>query len=121
MTDWIDRLAASLPHVRPRFVDEVREMSHEELQRRCLIGADWQGSFASCLNGIKEIAVIPGGGLDSCRMPDDIRRIVDQLIEHCPITWEDAWQGRKKAAGEDVHGSHPADGVSSAPRGGQNP
>lgn len=95
-TDWLDSLCERLPHVRPDFIREVREMDHEELQRRMLIGSDWQGSFASCLNGIKEIAVLPGGGIDSCRMPDDIRRIVQALAQACPVTWQDDWRGRPK-------------------------
>ncbi len=97
MKDWLDQLAERLPHVRPNFIDEVRKMEPMELRRRLLISSDWQGSFNSCLNGIKEIAVIPGGGIDGCRMPDDVRRIVERLVKECPVTWENSWMGHKKS------------------------
>lgn len=96
MKDWLDQLAEGLPHVRPDFIEEVRKMEPMELRRRLLIGSDWQGGFSSCLNGIKEIAVIPGGGIDGCRMPDDVRRIVERLVKECPVTWENSYLGHKK-------------------------
>jgi hypothetical protein len=97
MKDWLDILAEGLPHVRPDFIDEVRKMEPMELRRRLLIGSDWQGAWAASLNGIKEIAVIPGGGIDNCRSPDDVRRIVEQLVKECPVTWENSWRGQKKS------------------------
>jgi hypothetical protein len=93
---WIDMLVEKLGHVRPDFVADVKGMPRQELQRRCLIGSDWQGSFACCLDGIKEIAVMPGGCIDGCRQPGDVRRVVLTLVEHCPITWEDCAHGRVK-------------------------
>lgn len=96
MSDWIDELVKQLPHVRPKFVKEVREMPITELQRRVLIGSDWQGSFLCSLDGIKEITFIPGGGIDGCRLANEIRCIVEYLAKHCPLTFENTWKGENK-------------------------
>lgn len=96
MSDWLDLLVKDMPHVRPDYIEEVRKMEPMEMRRRLLISSDWQGAYASCLNGIKEIAVIPGGGIDGCRMPDDIKRIVERLVEECPVTFEHSWRGSTK-------------------------
>lgn len=95
---WIDELVEMLPHVRPAFVKQVKEMSREELQRGVLIGSDWQGSFACALDGIPEISCMPGSGIDGCRSHKEIRAIVTQLVKECPKTWEDSWIGQFKAA-----------------------
>lgn len=93
---WIDSLVARLPHVRPSFVEEVKAMSLEELQRRVLIGSDWQGSFACSLDGIPEISCMPGGGIDGCRTGTEVRAIVAQLVAECPKTWARTWTGQMK-------------------------
>lgn len=80
MSDWIDKLVTKLPHVRPAFVEEVKVMSREELQRRALIGSDWQGAFACSLDGVSEISCMPGSGIDGCRGPKEVRAIVTQLV-----------------------------------------
>jgi hypothetical protein len=95
---WIDALVTRLPHVRPDFVEEVKTMSREELQRRVLIGSDWQGSFACSLDGIAEISCMPGGGIDGCRLPDNVRSIVTQLVKECPKTWAKTWTGQMKSS-----------------------
>jgi hypothetical protein len=95
-THWIDSLATNLPHVRPSFVEEVKTMSREELQRRVLIGADWQGTFACSLDGIPEISCMPGSGIDGCRTYREIRAIVTQLVDACPATWAKTWTGQMK-------------------------
>jgi hypothetical protein len=77
----IDDLVKRLPHVRPGFVEEVKMMSREELQRRLLIGSDWIGSFSHSLDGIPRIAHLPGGGIDGCRLPRNIRDIVLYLVK----------------------------------------
>lgn len=93
---WIDALVTRLPRVRPSFVEEVKAMSREELQRRVLIGADWQGTFACSLDGIPEISCIPGGGIDGCRTHREIRAIVTKLVGECPKTWARTWTGQMK-------------------------
>lgn len=98
---WIDSLARELPMVRPKFLEQVKEMSREELQRRVLIGSDWQGWFASALDGIPEISCMPGGGIDGCRTHKEIRTIVEQLVEACPKTWENTWKSQMKACGKE--------------------
>jgi hypothetical protein len=98
MKDWIDELVTRLPRVRPSFVEDVRAMSREELQRRVLIGSDWMGAFNCSLDGIPEISCMPGGGIDGCRTHREVRTIVDQLVARCPWTWEPSWVGKKKAA-----------------------
>jgi len=95
-SNWIDALVTRLPHVRPRFVEEVKEMSREELQRRVLIGSDWQGAFACSLDGIPEISCMPGSGIDGCRTHKEVRAIVTQLVEQCPKTWARTWTGEMK-------------------------
>lgn len=94
--DWIDQLVEELPYVRPSFVQQVRTMSREELQRRLLIGSDWHGRFACSLDGIPNIAAMPGGGIDGCRSQKEVRAIVLQLVEACPLTWADTHIGREK-------------------------
>ena len=69
-----------LTFVRDDFIKNVSEMPREELQRRILVQADWHGHYAACLDGIPEIQHIRGGGIDKCRQPDDIRRIVLNLL-----------------------------------------
>ncbi|WP_434716188.1 hypothetical protein [Paraburkholderia sp. A3RO-2L] len=93
---WIDTLVTRLPHVRPSFVEEVKNMSREELQRRVLIGSDWQGAFACSLDGIPEISCMPGGGIDGCRSNREVRAIVTQLVKECPRTWAKTWTGQMK-------------------------
>lgn len=100
-TRWIDRLVTRLPHVRPRFVEEVKTMSREELQRRVLIGSDWQGAFACSLDGIPEISCMPGGGIDGCRSHREVRAIVVQLVQACSTTWAKTWAGQMKAPSTD--------------------
>jgi hypothetical protein len=48
-------------------------MSREELQRRVLIGSDWQGEFLCSLDGIPEIPYIPGCRIDGCRTGKEVR------------------------------------------------
>jgi hypothetical protein len=93
---WIDSLVTRLPHVRPSFVEDVKNMSREELQRRVLIGSDWQGAFACSLDGIPEISCMPGGGIDGCRTHKEVRAVVTQLIKECPKTWAKTWAGQIK-------------------------
>ena len=105
--DWIDELVARLPHVYPSFVNEVREMGRTELQRRVLIGSDWQGAFLCSLDGIREISCMPGSGIDGCRSHKEVRAIVEQLVEASPKTWEKTFQGSpavpaSKAAEEEI-------------------
>lgn len=95
--NWIDRLVQRLPHVRPDFVKEVKTMSREELQRRVLIGSDWQGAFACSLDGIPEISCMPGSGIDGCRSHKEVRAIVNQLVKTCPKTWAKTWVGQMKS------------------------
>lgn len=89
--NWIDHLAKQLPHVRPEFVEEVKTMSREELQRRVLIGSDWQGAFMCSLDGIPEISCMPGGGIDGCRADKEVRAIVTQLVNSGSKTWAKTW------------------------------
>lgn len=93
---WIDILVTRLPHVRPGFVEEVKSMSLEELQRRVLIGSDWQGAFMCSLDGIPEISCMPGSGIDGCRSGTEVRSIVMQLVKECPKTWAKTWTGQMK-------------------------
>lgn len=102
MSDWIDQLVTKLPHVRPAFVEEVRAMSREELQRRVLIGSDWQGAHACALDGIPEISCMPGSGIDGCRLPNNVRAIVTQLVRECPKTWAKTWTGQMKSEGSQL-------------------
>lgn len=100
-SNWIDALVTKLPNVRPSFVEEVKNMSREELQRRVLIGSDWQGAFAQALDGIPEISCMPGGGIDGCRTHKEVRAIVMQLVGACPKTWVNSWVGEMKAGDKD--------------------
>lgn len=94
---WLDALVRRLPHVRPEFVEEVKTMSREELQRRVLIGSDWQGAFACALDGIPEISCMPGGGIDGCRSHKEVRAIVTQLVKAGSKTWAKSWVGQMKS------------------------
>ena len=91
--DWIDELVTQLPHVYPAFVEEVREMGRTELQRRVLIGSDWQGAFMCSLDGIPAISCMAGSGIDGCRSYKEVRSIVEQLLEVSPKTWEKTFLG----------------------------
>jgi hypothetical protein len=94
---WIDSLVLQLPRVAPDFVEDVKAMSREELQRRVLILSDWHGHFAHSLDGIPEIACLPGGGIDGCRADREVRAIVTQLVKACPVTWAKTWRGQLKS------------------------
>lgn len=65
----------------PDLIEAFTDISIEEATKRLLVQADWHRAYAQCLDGIEEIKHIRGGGLDSCRGPDDIRRIVQCLVE----------------------------------------
>lgn len=95
---WVDELAKELPYVQPSFVEQVKTMSREELQRRVLIASDWHGRFGCSLDGIPEIFCIPGSGIDGCRTHKEVRAIVTQLVKGCPKTWERTWIGQFKNA-----------------------
>jgi hypothetical protein len=58
---------------------------------------DWHGSFAHCLDDIREIKVIPGGAPAGCWDPSGIRGVVQQLVAACPVTWESDCFGAPKA------------------------
>lgn len=93
---FIDALAARLSHVSPDFIEQVKTMPRDELQRRVLIGCDYHGLFACCLDGIAEIGFIPGGGIDRCRDHKAIRTIVETLVKECPTAWDVSTAPRPK-------------------------
>jgi hypothetical protein len=64
-----------LPHVDQEFAEEVKTMPVAELRRRVLIGHDWIGHCAHCLDGLGL------EGVDGARLPRDIRRIVERLLK----------------------------------------
>ena len=76
---------------------EGDDLSREELLRRYRNQQVWHRSFAKCLDGIPEIRCMPGSGIDGCRCPEQIRRIVKVLADHCQTTWEFGCFGRAKS------------------------
>lgn len=72
-TDHSDLLKRA-PRVGADFVAEVRQLSRHELERRVLIQKDWLGSYSQCLDGLG-LSI----GVDACRDPRDIRRVVESL------------------------------------------
>lgn len=67
-------LLKRLPRVGADFVEEIQALSRTELERRVLIQKDWVHSYSRCLDGL-DLKV----GVESCRDPRDIRRIVESL------------------------------------------
>lgn len=97
-TAWIDEMVAEkLPNLRAGFVEDVKSMSREELQRRLLIASDWAGVWSDSLDGIPEIRCIPGGGSDGTRMPNNVQAIVRTLVKECPLTFQQTYTGQLKA------------------------
>lgn len=76
--------------------DDGSELPREELLRRYRNQQAWHRAFASSLDNIPIIRCIPGGGDDGCRMPDEIRRVIETLAHYCPITWEHGFMGKVK-------------------------
>lgn len=93
----LETLRKKLPHVEHDFMLDVASMPIEELRRRVLVQFDWLGHFHHALDGIKEIRYIPGGGMDGFRAPDEVRRVVEELVKNCQITWESDFRGKPKA------------------------
>jgi hypothetical protein len=102
-------LLKKLPRVGADFVEEIQALSRAELERRVLIQKDWVHSYSRCLDGL-DLKV----GVESCRDPRDIRRIVESLRpaqkanavrdqiapnNHCPKCdswfWADKFDGHK--------------------------
>lgn len=73
----IDELMKKLPHVRSDMPAELAKESHAQLVRRVLIQNDWLQSHAKVLDELP--MRIGGSGVDSCRMPREIRLIVETL------------------------------------------
>ena len=84
----LQRLAKRAPNVTQDWILKVASMSPEDMRRRLIVNYDWHVSFAKCLDGIKEIKVMPGSAPDGCWDPSHIRGIVEQLVAACPMTWE---------------------------------
>lgn len=77
-------------------MDEFTDLDADELRRRCRNQKAWMKAYASSLDGIPAISNLPGSGGDSCRMPDEIRRVVSTLVRVSPFTWEhDCFPSRK--------------------------
>lgn len=68
-------LMKKLPRVRPDLLDELKPLSAWALRKRVLIQADWIRAYSESLDGL-ELKV----GVEKCRDPRDIRRIVESLI-----------------------------------------
>ncbi|MHD0644207.1 hypothetical protein ACYPKM_01055 [Pseudomonas aeruginosa] len=94
--DWISELAKELTHICPKFTDEVREMTREELQRRLLNASEWLSTWASVLDGIPEINQMPGAGADGSRKPEHVRQVVKTLVRLTPLTWDKSAEGMLK-------------------------
>lgn len=77
----LEAICQKLPTVERSFILDVASFSREELQRRVLIQSDWIGHFSRCLDGIKEIQHISGGGCDRARQPENIRAVVMGLLK----------------------------------------
>lgn len=79
-------LLQKIPRVGADFVAEIRELSRWALERRVLIQKDWLHSYSQCLDGLG-LKI----GLDKCRDPRDIRRIVEGLQGKTKAPRPGAW------------------------------
>jgi hypothetical protein len=95
----LQKLAKKGPHITQDWILEVASMHRDEMRRRLLVNYDWHVSFAKCLDGIKEIKVMPGSAPDGCWDPRHIRGVVEQLVAACPKTWEKNCFGELKSDG----------------------
>lgn len=110
-------IAARCPHVTQQDVLEIAAMPVDDLRRRALIARDWHRHFSHCLDGITEIAAMPGAAPDGCWMPQQLRTVVEQLVARGNYTWQDDYRGRLKAVpkeavppGACVHGEGQGNG-----------
>jgi hypothetical protein len=68
-------LMKKLPRVSPDLLEELKPLSPWALRKRVLIQSDWIRSYSSSLDGL-DLNV----GIEKCRDPRDIRRIVESVI-----------------------------------------
>lgn len=92
----LQELARKGSHVTQDWILQVASMSPDDMRRRLIVNYDWHVSFAKCLDGIKEIKVMPGSAPDGCWDPKRIRSVVEQLVAACPKTWENNCFGALK-------------------------
>jgi len=93
--------------------DEEMTLTRDELLRRYRKQQGWHRAFAESLDGIPEIKCMAGSGIDGYRMPDEIRRIVKTLVDHCQTTWEFGCLGRAKSPNGKLSHAGPTAGVAS--------
>lgn len=84
-------------HNLKQFEWDIRNLSAAALRRRIRTQREWLCLFNECLDGFPQIQNIPGGGMDNCRAPDDIRRVVEALLEFCPVTWENGFRPQPRS------------------------
>lgn len=96
----LQALAKKGSHVTQDWILQVASMSPDDMRRRLIVNYDWHVSFAKCLDGIKEIKVMPGSAPDGCWDPSHIRGVVEQLVAACPKTWESNCFGELKTEAE---------------------
>lgn len=77
---------------------DIASMPVAELCLRALRARDWHKAYANSLDGIPEIYCIGGGGIDGCRMPENIRSVVLELLRHSNLTFKDSYVGKLKSA-----------------------
>lgn len=76
----LNEIASRCPHVDHKWVLEVASMDADDMRRRLIRSKDWHGHYHTSLDGIPEIANIPGGGFDGVRTHKEVRAIVLHLL-----------------------------------------
>ena len=76
----LQELARRAPHVTQDWILQVASMEPDDMRRRLICSNDWHGHFAHSLDGIPEIANMPGAGIDGCRSHKEVRSIVLGLL-----------------------------------------
>ena len=75
----LQKVAVECPHVTQADVLDVASMEVGDLRRRALIGRDWHGHFAHCLDGLPELQRLSGTP-DGCWDHTHVRMVVEALL-----------------------------------------
>lgn len=76
----LQEIARKAPYVTQDWILQVASMDPADMRRRLVRQYDWHERFVKALDGIPEVAGIPGSGIDGCRTHREVRAIVLELI-----------------------------------------
>lgn len=82
----LQEIARQAPRVTQDWILKVASMDPMEMRRRMIRNYDWHQNFSHSLDGIPEIQMIPGAGIDGCRTHREVRAIVLGLLKRIDRT-----------------------------------